>query len=133
MKKMTSILSDNDGNFIRVVDAGDTRVVSLKLKGDTRERLIGTLSKQRRELLVTRIRAKHLLQKNKSYGFNYHVLSKAKQFDHVRLEDDYDAYLIPVSYILEQGKFLFFKQQGFEKQIFLSLESMKQFKTQSVL
>ncbi len=133
MKVADNILSDNDGNFIRVHDTKETRVISLKLKTETKERLIGTLSKVNRELIVTRIRAKHLMIKSNSYGFNYHVLSKAKQFDHVRLEDDYDAYLIPVSYILEQGKFLFFKQQGFEKQIFLSLESMKQFKTQSVL
>lgn len=133
MKVADNIMTDNDGNFIRVHDTKETRIISLKLKTETKERLIGTLSKINRELIVTRIRAKHLMLKSNSYGFNYHVLSKAKQFDHVRLEDDHAAFLIPVSFILEKGKFLFFKQQGFEKQIFISLKEIEQFKTTSML
>ncbi|MBK7362665.1 MAG: hypothetical protein IPJ01_10255 [Micavibrio sp.] len=35
---------------------------------------------------------------------------------------------IPVKFILENGKFLFFKEQGFEKQIFVSLEQLAEFK-----
>ena len=51
-----------------------------------------------------------------------------KQFNTIRLQDEFNRWTIPLQYILENGEFLFFKEQGFEKQIFISLNKIEQFK-----
>jgi hypothetical protein len=57
-------------------------------------------------------------------------LDNAKLFDDVLLIDDSGAYLIPRKYILEEGKFMNFKNNGgFELQIFLSLDLIEDFTT----
>ena len=62
------------------------------------------------------------------YSACFRILNNlAKQFDKVLLRDDDSSYEIPVKIILEEGKFLFFKSQGFEVQIFLPLERIKDF------
>ena len=81
-----------------------------------------------RTLTVTRNRAKHLLQKGNAYGLNHKLLAEATRFDTVRIVDDYGRWDIPREFILENGKFLLFAKQGFELQIFISLEQIERFK-----
>lgn len=103
-------------------------IITLKLAG-FKARRIGTVTRSTNTLDVVRKRDKHLHIKSNSYGFNYSVISKKTGIDWVRVSDDTGCYWkIPTKYILENGKFLFFLKQGFEKQIFLSLEKMEQFK-----
>lgn len=123
------ILTDGGQNSI-IVDGNN---IHLKLKGENRKRLVGRMNKAKRILEVKRKRGKHLHYTSNSYGFNYHILSNAKLFDKILLSDEHGEYAIPVEAILDDGKFLFFKQQGFEKQIFMTLSQMDKFKRKPAL
>jgi len=81
-----------------------------------------------RMYITKRNRKKHLLIKANAYGFNHHVLENGTTFDKVMLVEGENSYLIPVADILEYGSFLWFKTQGFEKQIFMTLEQLRQYK-----
>lgn len=80
-------------------------------------------------MAVKRVRDKHLFRKFNAYGFNDYVLRNQTTFDWIRLSDDEgNHWKIPVTFISEYGKFLNFKQQGFELQRFVSLEQIEQFR-----
>lgn len=101
--------------------------VFLKL-GQKKQRRIGFIDRKKKTFVVTRNREKHLYRKTNSYGFNYHIISKAKTFDTILLKDEYGEYEFPVSKLLEHGKtVLHFAQQGFELQIFLPLEIIEMY------
>lgn len=103
-------------------------IITLLLKG-SKPRRIGRVTRSTNTLEVVRKRDKHLFIKGNAYGFNYSVISKKSGIDWVSLSDDTGAYWkIPAKFILENGSFLHFLQKGFERQIFLSLEKLEQFK-----
>ena len=124
----TALVEDSFGNGIVVRRGGNTLRLSIKLNGTTKERKIGEIDMPTRTLTVTRNRAKHLLQKGNAYGLNHKLIAEATRFDTVRIVDDFGRWDIPREYILENGKFLLFAKQGFELQIFISLEQIQQFK-----
>jgi hypothetical protein len=103
------------------------RTIYLKLQSEKRKRKLGNINMKERWMVVLRTKARHLHRKSDSYGFNYDIINKTKSFDSVLLREDKGTYLIPNSVILEKGEFLFFKTQGFEKQIFLSRQIIKQY------
>ncbi len=70
----------------------------------------------------------HLFIKGNAYGFNDYVLREQNSFDWIRLSDETCHWKIPVKYILDNGKYLIFSQQGFELQRFVSLEELEQFR-----
>ena len=126
-------LLDESGNELRIKQPNPDRYphmvdITLKISGDSkgRERNIGQVDKLERILYISRTRSKHLLQKANSYGFSYRVISESGHFDVVRLTDEHGTYLIPKKTILEKGKFLWFKEQGFERQIFLDIPTIEQ-------
>ena len=122
-------LQDKDGNAILVRKCTPTQIkISLKLAKENRERNVGELNPLNKIFYVKRKRNKHLHYKSNSYGFNHYILSNAKRFEDVLLTDEMGEYKIPTSHILSFGKFLFFKQQGFEVQIFLTLDEITKFK-----
>lgn len=119
---MNSItVHDTQGNEI-IRNGND---LLLGLSGERRTRKIGSISNG---VLYVRRRRSHIMDVNKSYGFNHHILSNARMFDKVNIKDDYGIYELPVSVILDKGDFLFFKKQGFEKQIFLPLDEIYKYK-----
>jgi hypothetical protein len=124
----TAIVEDSFGNGIIVRRGGNTLRLSIRLANNPKERKIGDIDMPTRTLTVTRNRAKHLLQKGNAYGLNHKLLAEATRFDTVRIVDDFGRWDIPREYILENGKFLLFAKQGFELQIFISLEQIQQFK-----
>lgn len=124
----TAIVEDAFGNGIIVKRRGDTLRVAVRLKGNPRERVIGEIDMPTRTLTVTRKREKHLLVKGNAYGFNHKLIAEATKFDTVKLIDDYSTWSIPREFILANGKFLLFTKQGFELQIFVSLEQLLPFK-----
>ena len=91
---------------------------------------------------MTRKRAEHLFRKISAYGFNEYILREGKRFDKIWLKDEYDEWKIPVSYILTKGQYLdkqgnvvtkdinymWFQEQGFELQIFITLVELEQFR-----
>lgn len=127
----TYIINDEQGDSLVSEHFDHVIKLSLKLKSEQgRKRLLGLIDEKSRVMTIRRKRDKHLHYKTNSYGFNHFILDNAKLFDDVLLIDDCGAYLIPRKYILEEGKFMNFKNNGgFELQIFLSLDLIEDFTT----
>lgn len=127
-----SIRHDDHGNAVVCYESGNFIDVYLHLKEEKRRHL-GTVYIREKIFECKRKRKRHLHRKSKSYGFNHFLLKKTSHFTHVRLIEvgtkpaNNKEYTIPVSVILEEGSYLFFLKMGFEKQIFLTLERIKQF------
>jgi len=114
-------ISDNSGNTL-VITSG--REVLLFLKSQKRPRKLGRFSEKYQQFWTWRsISKNHLHRKSDSWGFNYQCLVELKKLGITKVlleEVSYNnQYYTSIDNILENGKFLFFKQQGFEKQIFL--------------
>lgn len=127
-KFRTHIIDDEGHN--RIIAKANDKVITLhlKLKSERRRRLIGAITISTKTLRITRDRNKHLFIKYLAYGFNDYIMSNAKRFDTVWLKDQNSDWKFPVSFLLEHGKYLYFKQQGFETQRFLSLEELEPYK-----
>jgi len=120
------MILDEKGNELIAKTNGN--VISLYLKlVEKSERLLGIIDKKEKTFQIRRNREKHIFKRNKSYGFNHYVLKNAKTFDKIYLLDDVTSWIIPVKFILENGSFMQFQQQGFELQIFIPLEKIAQF------
>lgn len=121
-------IADASGNIIAAVYAGDVATISLQLAYERRSRKLGSIILSDRVFVVKRQRKKHLFRRFNAYGLNYMLLKDAKLFDHVRIIDETEEWLIPVPYILEYGRMLHFeKSGGFELQIFIPLDSITRF------
>lgn len=128
---MTKLLEqrDSDGNrMIAAVFPNGNWSISIQLISEKRQRLAGTVDSKEKTFFIKRKRSKHLHYKTNSYGFNDSILRGEPKIEKVVLRDEYGIYIIPVAAILEQGKYLYFKQSGFEKQIFLKLDIIESFK-----
>lgn len=119
---------DDMENYLRIKSNDKLIQLSLKLKSENKLRRIGTVTKSTKTIDIKRKRGKHLHIKSNSYGFNYEVLNNKKSFDTVRLSDEISDWKIPLDFIMKNGKFLYFLQQGFEKQIFVTLEQIEQYR-----
>jgi hypothetical protein len=126
-EKNIAVVNDGMGNEIIVVRKNNILTISLKLSGDNYKRDLGYVDMSNRKFYVKRNREKHLFKKNSSYGFNHKLLNDAKQFDQVVIQDEHSLWEIPREYILKNGSFLHFKSDGFERQIFIQLDKIKQF------
>ena len=104
-------------------------VILLDLVSEDRRRRIGTISETEHNVIVMRRDPKkHLLKVANAYGFCYEFLATARIIKVVRLMIvGGDFYHILIKDILKHGDFLFFKKQGFEKQIFLTLEQLEKY------
>jgi len=125
---------DEVGNKIIVELYKEHSAIYIKLASESVKRLIGNVLFKERTLFIERNSAKHLMRKGNAYGFNHYILANAKQFDFVIMyeEDTKQYYRIEREYMLKEGKFMFFKQQGFEKQIFLTKEWIEFYHVTSV-
>jgi hypothetical protein len=127
---------DNAGNtlYLRVwsdenkVDVGGS--IFLKLKSESKKRNLGNLIVNDRSFHIIRDSGKHYHYISKSYGFNWNIINDADlgiKTIHL-VVDKKDKYIIPKSVLETYGKFLNFKQQGFELQKFLPFDMIKNFK-----
>jgi len=122
-------VSDDFGNNITCANNGKRVILSLKLVKEARRRRIGVINLERKTLEVKRTKSLHLFRKLNAYGFNHKLLNDSKLFDKVRLLDDFEEWLIPKEFILNNGSFLnFVNKGGFELQIFVPLEKLSDFK-----
>lgn len=124
----TFFVEDEGLNKILMKATEKTKVVYLKLKSEIRRRRIGYVTVSTRTFHIKRNRAEHLLVNANAYGFNEYVITNQTSFDVVNLSDDQEHWKIPVEIIKEKGSYLWFKEQGFEKQLFLSLEQLAPYK-----
>lgn len=120
-------IQDIHGNTVTTKNDGKVIHVFLQLKDDEKEKNIGFITEDDQTFHITRKRDKHLFRKASAYGFNHMVLEKTKRFYNIRLTDEFNVWLIPVKFILGSGFFLNFLEQGFERQIFVTLEQLKKF------
>lgn len=121
-------VGDDFGNLIVCANNGKRIVLSLKLASETRHRKLGVINLKQRSMQIKRNRDKHLMYKFDAYGFNHKLLADSKLFDTIRLSDNIAEWVIPKEFILDNGKFLNFKGQGFELQTFITLSQIEQFK-----
>lgn len=120
-----SLRSDDHGNCISVTKRNGNGLVELKLVSERRFRKIGVIDYSMRVLYIKRKRSKHLHYKSGSYGFNHYLLDNASSFTHVQIKDEQETFLVSVKDLLEKGNFLYFLQQGFERQIFVTLDNLR--------
>lgn len=122
-------IDDAGHDKVHSVASKKTIVVSLQLASEgKKKRRIGVITRSTKTMVIKRSRALHLFYTGQAYGFNEYILKHAQMFDTIRLGDEYANWKIPVKFILENGRYLNFKQQGFEKQLFVSLDQLEQFK-----
>jgi hypothetical protein len=124
-------IDDTGYNYVLLKQNDKIIKIYLKLL-EHGNKFIGTVTKSTRTIEMKRIESKHLFYKFNAYGFNDYILRTRTTFDWIRLKDDKgNHWKIPVNFILENGKHLNFKQQGFELQIFVPLNMLEQFRVQS--
>lgn len=106
----------------------------LKLKSEGRARQLGSLDLSTKTFWCKRNTSKHYHYATKSFGFNWTILQDDfLDIQKVRLVvDDEIHYEFPISLIKDYGRFLNFKQQGFELQRFLSYELIKNYKVNDI-
>jgi hypothetical protein len=120
------IFNDN-GDFFKISTKGGLLKINLKLNSQKSLREIGSVKVDDKTLMLKRDKAKHLFKKTQSYGFNEYLIRNGKTFEKIMLADDDGVYLFPKDLVLEEGAYLYFKQEGFEKQLFLPLETIKKY------
>lgn len=121
-------LDGNNEDRLLIKTNEKTISVFLQLKSENyRSRRIGLVTKSTKTIFIRREREKHLFRKANAYGFSYYIIKNQTSFDTICLSDELCHWKIPVQYLLEHGSFLEFKNEGFEKQIFLSLDLLNKF------
>ena len=126
-------ITSKEGHRFEADEKDGFLYITLHLKGKRAGRNIGRVRLADRVLEVSRKRDKHLMLKANAYGFNEYVLREAKRFDKIELKDEYGTYLFSRQLVLDMGKYLHFKEEGFEKQIFLSLNIITNHKIQDAI
>lgn len=126
-------ITSKEGHRFEVDEKDGFLYITLHLNGSRKGRNIGRVRLADRTLEITRNREKHLMKKGKAYGFNEYVMRTAKTFDTIELHDDYGTYVFPRQLILDRGSYLHFKEEGFEKQLFLPLFLIQSFKVEDVI
>jgi hypothetical protein len=115
-------------NYLTIKENNKIIILTLKLESHNKHRLIGTVTKSTRTIEMRRKRDIHLFRKGNAYGFNDYVLRNQTSFDWIRLNDETNHWKVPVKFILDNGTYLNFSEQGFELQRFVSLEQLEQFR-----
>lgn len=125
----TFFLDDTGHNALLIKSTDKTIAVYLKLATFKKRKRIGLVTKSTKTISMRRERHKHLYIKGNAYGFNDYVLRYQTSFTHINLSDEHTNWKVPVSFILDDknGFYLQFKEQGFEKQKFISLRELAQF------
>jgi len=117
-------ISDKDGNKLYFADSG----VELVLKGSSRRRrILSVMGGQ----IIKRVLNAHKMKKFPSIGFNWKAINVLRD----RLKKKYifvvmgrAKYKIPIQDIIDHGKFLHFKTEGFELQVFYPLRRLDEWR-----
>jgi len=125
-------MRDESGNVLMVENVPHHKNfldLFIRLESERHKRHIGRINKQTRTMHIERSEDMHILKKANAYGFNHYILKSAQTFDFIALHEDKGkrVYKIDREWMLRDGQFLFFKQQGFERQIFLTKEWLEHY------
>ena len=122
-KSAFAVIEDAFGNKIIRKQAK----IYLKLAEEDSHREIGYIDFKTGTFICRRRKSVHLHIKSNSYGFNHKIMTEAVTFDKVKIYIDAAVYLMPVEDIVKYGQFLFFKQKGFELQLFVPVEIIERY------
>jgi len=127
MKLKAAIVgSDKSGNRIDVSNYGH---ITLKLHSESRGRDIGQIKSVNSHLhYIKHLKKKHRFRKADAWGLNDHIVQCLPDETIVMLIIDDDGgrtYTTTVSAVKEHGDYLWFKSEGFERQIFMSLDKFE--------
>jgi len=125
---------DESGNrlYMRIFSdehlADTSATIHLKTSGSSRIKQIGYIDLNTKTFFCKRDTSKHYHYKSKSFGFNHSLLSDTMLgIKMVVVEvDGKEKLSFPIDLLESRGKFLNFKQQGFELQKFLELSIIRQ-------
>lgn len=125
MQLKRNAIRDEQGHEI-ISDLEDGyRLLYLKLKGQ-KTRKLGEFYPASGTLHVFRNREKHLHFITQSYGFNYTLLTRLPNLKEVVIHEKGNGlYSVALGNLLSDGEFLFFKEQGFERQIFYPITKLR--------
>ena len=126
-------ITSKEGHRFEADEKDGYLYITLHLRNARKGRAIGRVRLADRVLEMERKREKHLMRKGNAYGFNEYVLRQAKTFDKIELKDDYGTYLFSRQLVIDMGRYLHFKEEGFEKQLFLPLHIIMNHKIQDTL
>lgn len=107
------LIQDEHGNKIRIEDNGNC---FLELATEKRARLIGIM----RNDGVFMKKATHIFEKLNAFGFCYSLIDHLKPL-YIIVYYDGSRYDLPMEKFKDNMKFLNFKKQGFERQVFVPL------------
>lgn len=115
-------MHDSDGNKLRLRRDG----VFLKLSNETRTRKILSF---RGGAVIHFVKKKNLFREGELVGFNYHalhmVLDAFPRIVDILVRIGQKTYKVDPAEVLEKELFLYFKNQGFERQVFYPLKEMR--------
>lgn len=112
-------IKDNYGNLIYSKDWK----IFLYLKEKQQTRKLGQVFEW--DLYCER-KNKHILKKYNAYGFNYELLKVLNPENYIFVKTELGIVMkIQIKQALNDGKFLFYLKDGFEKQLFVPLEKFK--------
>lgn len=134
METNTFVKEDNSGNklYLRVLfkakNQPSSATIHLKLKNENYSRMIGSYDYATKTFYCKRNSEKHYHNKMRGYGFNWSVLDDEHldiQTIHLNI-DDTENLVFTKELLNTHGKFLNFKQQGFELQKFMPMEILRE-------
>jgi hypothetical protein len=136
MKTTVHTKADGFGNKMIITQDSSTAPwlfeVILYIHAEKKNKTIGRLDAKDRIIYLKREKAKHLHFISQSYGFNHMLLTEGLVFDTIQLTDDNGTYKFDKSVISENGTFIFFKQQGFERQLFVPIITIQKYSIHSL-
>ncbi len=119
------MLSDKFGNTL--YREGDYIYLDLKLSQGRRR--LGKIDEKKESLITKRVYDRHLFRMANSFGFNSELLRTAEIIKYVIVKTDKEeTFAIPIETLFKLGSYLHFKKQGFERQIFITIDDLKNFK-----
>ena len=122
---------DNDGNTFTL--AGDWKLyVNLKNAKNKFRRNIGWFEwTQDFYIYHKMIKTDNLFKTSNSIGVSWPIVSKMADVDRVICHTGYRGYSASAYIIKRDGQFLYYKNQGFEKQIFMDINDWADVKKRS--
>ena len=107
-----SLQAENDGTLY------------LALASEKRRRGIGQLIKKSGKThYLKKVREEHRFRKTDSWGIHWEVMNKLDEESYIGVRTELGIYRIKVSEAKEKGEFLWFKNEGFERQFFIPVEN----------
>ncbi len=113
---------DDSGNFLLKEDNS----IKLHLKKESKTKIIGFYD-EKINIYRKNVKLKNIFQKTNSIGFCYKLLTLLPKNCRIIINiiENKTEYHINVKNAILKGSFLFFKEEGFEKQLFVSLSNFR--------